>query len=70
MGKQSGYYIEWTTKEGKRQKGAVYHNEQESEFINAKKLFIRLVDDQFKPTGGAILKSPLIVKLDVIGYFD
>ncbi len=74
MSKQRGYYVEWTAADGHRQKGQVNYDEQKPEFKNFKKLFVRLVNDDFTPRLGDGGKKEIGVKnftdCKIIGYFD
>ncbi len=74
MSKQRGYFVEWTTINGARQKGQVFYEDQKPEFKNFKKLFVRLVNDDYTPRLGQGGKKEVGFKnftnCIIIGYFD
>lgn len=69
-----GILVSFKTKEGNTQKAIAYNSEQAEEFSKVKKVFLRYVDDRFRPIKDETGKNVVGLKdqslLTIIGYVD
>jgi hypothetical protein len=74
---KGGMIVEWENAEGEnpegKQKGIAYRSDQRPEFSNFKKVFIRLVNDDFTQKtkdGKKLIGLKHESQLKIIGYID